>query len=282
MIDFSNNNIDKSIPYISISQVLEQIQEPFDQIGMSEKTSAKYFNNPDSEYYQMTPEQIRLKWITKGDISKRYGRLLDNYIGISIKSNFEDSKALQQYKLDNDYDNDQRLIDVLESFDNFRTSTHIFDKCEFVAREKTLYYRIENPLLDREDLFPLSEYIYIKGRFDALLRHKKTGKYLVIDWKSSGSIDKSPKPWTKRMYGPAKNFFALNWYSYTLQLHFYKKALLEGGYLPAGTKESDIAVRIVQLPGKTYNIESEAFEYDSELMDRIFKFAYKKQNLNIA
>ena len=37
MLDFSNRNIDKTLPCISISQVLEQIQEPFDKIGVSEK-----------------------------------------------------------------------------------------------------------------------------------------------------------------------------------------------------------------------------------------------------
>jgi len=282
MIDFSNKDIDKTLQYISISQVLEQLTEPFDQVKKSQDMVDKYFNDPKSKYYQMTAEAIQAMWTKSGDDSKHYGRLLDTYIGLLTESNFEDSKKIQAFALDNDADNDERLRGLMENFDNFRNNTGIFDKFEFVTREKTLYYRLENPLFDGDDLFSLNRYIYVKGRFDALLRHKKSGKWLIIDWKSSGEIEKSPKPWTKKMFGPAKQFWALNWYSYTLQCHFYKKALLEGGYLPEGTKPEDVAVKIVQVPwNNKYNVEGEAFPYDSELMDKIFKFAYKKKNLQI-
>ena len=282
MIDFSNNNIDKTLQYISISQVLEQLSEPFDQVKKSQDMVDKYFNDPKSKYYQMTAEAIQAMWTKSGDDSKHYGRLLDNYIGLLVESNFEDSRQIQKFILDNDADNDERLKGLMTNFDLFRNNTNIFDKFEFVTREKTVYYRLINPLFDENDLFPLNKYIYVKGRFDALLQHKKSGKWLIIDWKSSGEIDKSPKPWTKKMFGPAKDFWALNWYSYTLQCHFYKKALLESEYLPEGTKPEDVAIKIVQIPwNNKYNVESEAFQYDSELMDKIFKFAWKKKNLSI-
>jgi len=282
MIDFSNKNIDKTLQYISISQVLEQLSEPFDQVKKSQDMVEKYFDDPNSKYYQMTAEQIQSVWTKAGDESKHYGRLLDTYIGLLTESNFEDSKKIQAFALDNDVDNDERLHGLMTNFDNFRNNTKIFDKFEFVTREKTLYYRLDNPLFDGDDLFPMNKYIYVKGRFDALLRHKATGKWLVIDWKSSGEIDKTPKPWTKKMYGPAKQFWSLNWYSYTLQCHFYKKALLEGEYLPEGTNPNDVAIKIVQIPWNgQYNVVSEAFQYDSELMDKIFQFAWKKKNLKI-
>ena len=59
MIDFSNKDIDKTLQYISISQVLEQLTEPFDQVKKSQDMVDKYFNDPKSKYYQMTAEAIQ-------------------------------------------------------------------------------------------------------------------------------------------------------------------------------------------------------------------------------
>ena len=44
--NFLNKYIDRNLPTISISKVLEMIQEPFDQIGVATKTHDKHFNNP--------------------------------------------------------------------------------------------------------------------------------------------------------------------------------------------------------------------------------------------
>jgi hypothetical protein len=62
MIDFSNLVIDKSLRKVSISNLLDTLETPFDAETVSEKTSAKYFDNPESEYYHMTAEQIREAW----------------------------------------------------------------------------------------------------------------------------------------------------------------------------------------------------------------------------
>lgn len=291
MIDFSNKNIEKTIPYISLSGVLEQIQEPFDQIGVATKTYEKHFNDPNSDYYQMQINEIVDAWIAKGDASRHYGKLLDKYIELLSNCNFKKDKTIEAFKLDNNYDNDERLQGIISSFDSFANETHIFDKFELFTREKTLYLKVKNPLYDPEELFPTnansSEFFYVKGRFDALFRHRKTGKWLVIDWKSSGSIDTERQGYTKNLYGPANSMPALNWYTYTMQVFFYKKALIENSYLPEGTTEKDVAVKIVQLPGrvlesgKNFGVYSPAFEYDSKLMDNIFMFAWKKKNLGI-
>ena len=51
--DFSNINIDRTIPTISISVILGMLEEPFDKEGVAQKTFEKHFNNPNSEYYQI-------------------------------------------------------------------------------------------------------------------------------------------------------------------------------------------------------------------------------------
>ena len=75
----------------------------------------------------------------------------------------------------------------------------------------------------------------------------------------------------------------LNWYSYTLQLYFYKQALLNSGYLPEDTTPEDIVVMIVNLPdhiipevNMNYQIHQGAMPYDENMMNVFYKFAIEK------
>jgi len=272
MIDFSNLDIDKSIKKVSISNALDMLFTPFDSETVSENTSVKYFDNPESEYYHMTAEQIREAWSAKGASSTHYGSLLDDYIGCILTGTENDVRL---FKLDNGYDFDERLHGLCDSFDNFYSVMSKSGDTEFIDREKYLYLKTKNPIT-KED-------IYLYGRFDALFRNKRTGKYILIDWKSSGTIDKVSTKWTKKMLGPMFKYPQLNWYRYTLQLYFYKQALIESGYVPVDAKPEDIVVMIVNLPGKVipecgqnYQIHQGAMPYDTNMLNEFYKFAIQK------
>jgi len=278
--NFSNTNVDKTIPTVSITAILGMLEEPFDQKGVAEKTFNKYFNDSSSEYYHMTVEEIIKKWTDKGATSCHYGSMLDDYIGLNL--NHKDIE-LRLFKLDNNYDNDERLHGLCDSFDNFYDVLSKSGDTVFVDRERTVYYDIEinNPLTDEKMKYN------IKGRFDALFYNKRTNKWIVIDWKSSGSIDKIPTKWTKQLFGPMAKFPALNYYTYTTQLYFYKKTLIEKGYLPEGTKPEDVIVMIVNLPGKiieecgrNFMTHQAAYSYDSELLDQLFRYGAQKDYIN--
>lgn len=267
-IDFSNTKIDKSLKTISISKVLSLIQKEFDKEGVAQKTFDKNFNNPDSKYYKMTLEEIKESWEQKGADSRKYGSMLDDYIGMNLLGN---NDKLNVWKLDNNYDYDERLKNVCTSFDDFYSILSKSGNTEFVTREKEVYFKFGD--------------FYVKGRFDALFKNKQTGKWIIIDWKSSGDIDKKKSPWTDNLLGPACIYPALNWYTYTIQLFFYKKALI-ANYFPEGTTEDDVEVMIVQLPGHIikesntdFCIHKPAFKYDSEFMEKIFNFAISKNQL---
>ena len=146
---FDNSFVDKTLPTTSISTILSMLQEPFDQKGVAEKTFNKRFNDPTSEYYQMTVEEIIAKWEDKAATSRRYGKMNDDYIGIILEGN-EDDKDL--FYLDNDVDGDERLKAQVKAFDEFMDD--LPEHIVFVAREVTLYYKIGEH--------------YVKGRFDAL------------------------------------------------------------------------------------------------------------------
>lgn len=277
MIDFSNLDIDKSIKKLSISNALNMLLTPFDSEGVSQKVYENHYDNPQSEYYHMTAEQIREAWSAKGATSTHYGSLLDDYIGCILTGNEND---LRLFKLDNGYDYDERLHSLCDSFDNFYSVLSKSGDTEFIDREKYLYLKVKNPFHNEEGQ---NEYMYMYGRFDALFRNKRTGKYILIDWKSSGTVDKVADKWTKKMLGPMFKYPQLNWYQYTLQLYFYKQALLNSGYLPEGTSPDDIVVMIVNLPGKiiegcgqNYQIHQGAIPYNETELNNFYEFAIKK------
>lgn len=256
-------------PCLSISAVLGMLEEPFDQIGVATKTYNKHYNNPNSEYYHLTVEQICEKWAAKGADSRHYGSLLDNYIGYNLNHQEDE---LELFNLDYDRDGDERLNNICTSFDDFvKEVLNEHPELEFVTREKYLYYNIPNTNQ------------YIRGRFDALFYNTKKNRYLIVDWKSSGDIDKKPSPWTGKLLGPCKDILALNWNTYTLQVYFYKTALENSGWLNEGEGVDCI---IVQLPGhvitesnKMYCMHNPAFDYDKSFMDKLFVWAHKKNML---
>jgi len=254
-------------PCISISSVLELIKEPFNKIEVATKTYNKHFNNPNSEYYQMTVEQICEKWEQKGADSRHYGSLLDNYIGYNLNN---ETDELELFNLDYDRDNDERLNGLCNSFDEF-VNDYLKNHPEliYITREKSVFYNI--PGTDQ----------YITGRFDALFFNTLKKRFLIVDWKSSAEIEKKSTPWTTKLLGPCKDLLNLNWYTYTLQVYFYKTAL-ENNYC----KGYDVDCVIVQLPGtivtesnKLYNVNNPAFEYNKEYMDKLFIYAHKKKIL---
>lgn len=279
--DFSNVNVDYSLPRISISQVLTMIQEPFDRDKVVELTYNKHFNNPESQYYQKSKQEIIDMWEAKGAESCKYGSMLDDYIGVNLTKTDIDIKL---FKLDNDYAHDERLKGLCDSFDNFYSLLSKSGDTIFVDRERSVYHKVvvENPDNENEKI----EY-YIKGRFDALFYNKRTNKWIIIDWKSSGSIDKVPNRWTKKLLGPMNKFPSLNYWTYTTQLYFYKKTLIEDGYLPQGTNPDDVVVMIVNLPGKiieevgrNFATHQAAYPFDTELLNKLFSFAIQKDYLN--
>lgn len=275
--NFSNSDVLKMWPTISISQLLDMLSKPFDQDGVATRTFEKHFNDPSSKYYKKTKDEILRMWGEKGQESMRYGSLLDDYIGARLTKTDDEVRL---YKLNNNYDYDERLRGLCDSFDHFYDVLNKSGDTKFVDREQQVYYTMSVPNPDNHN----EQITYnLRGRFDALFYNKRTNKWIVIDWKSSGTIDTRRTPWTENLLGPMNKYPALNWYTYTTQLYFYKKVLIEREYLPKGTLYDDVMVMIVNLPGKTikeygkdWNIFKPAYEFDTDLMNKLFRFGIEK------
>lgn len=270
-IEEKKQGIDWSWLKLSASKMIEMFQEPFDAQKVAEACSKKNFDNPESKYYKMTPDDIVLSWNAKGEESMHYGRLSDEYIENLLEKT---DKDMQLWKLNNNFDYDKRLQDNAKSFDQFHE--YASKDWEFIDREQPVYYLLEK------------EKAIISGRFDAVLQNKSTGKFAIIDYKTSDIISKIPTKWTPKLFGPLYKYPALNWYTYTVQVYFYKKAMAERGYFPEGTSLDDISCWIVNIPGKPvdesgsmFEVVNPAFLYDDALMDKVIEFAVKKYKLEI-
>ena len=109
---------------------------------------------------------------------------------------------------------------------------------------------------------------------------EKLNKFLVIDWKTSGSIDKENK-WEK-MFGPLYDKDACNLNEYTIQIQMYKKALSEV-YEIAPPENIDVYICQFSInqndTGTNFLLYKEGFEYNSFLLDNVIEFAYKKSRI---
>jgi ATP-dependent exoDNAse (exonuclease V) beta subunit len=89
----------------------------------------------------------------------------------------------------------------------------------------------------------------VAGTMDLLLRHRKTGKYLIADYKTSKEI-KTSSYQGQRGYGPCARLENCNFIHYSLQLEIYKRILIEEGFVPSTSDVSGAIIHYVMQDGK--------------------------------
>lgn len=276
--NLDNSFVDKTIPYITISNVNGQLATPFDKEGVAKKCEEKG-KKCQCQWTGKTAEEIIQMWEDKAATSREYGKKVDTYTDCVLN---EDKDALEIYMLDNDVDNDERLKAHITAFDEFYERIMKSGDVIFVGREIEVWNRVK---VNDNDF-------YVKGRLDALFYNKRTDTWIVIDWKSNESITTRHNKFTEHLLGPAKDLYAIDWNTYTLQVYNYKEALLQN-YLPTGIEPSHVQCMIVNLPkaeydnpdavlgkGQKYKAYMGAFPYDEEKINTIYEYAYKKDLLN--
>lgn len=271
---FENLSINDVMPNgcesVSVSNVNNLIKEAFDGEGVAENLVNKYFNDEGSKWYGLSKEDILNQWSEKANTSIKYGKLLDEYADLRLNNS---DTAL--FELDNDVDDDERLKCHMNAFDDF-INEHIIGRCEYIGREIPVCLKID-------------EKSFINGRLDALFYDKRRNKIVICDWKSNEEIETDATKFTKDLLGSAKSLKELSWNLYTIQLQFYKFALLQNWF--TDLTPNDIEVYIVNCPhipyvnkhslsnGSRYSIFPEAFPYDEAFLTKIFTYALKKNKL---
>ena len=249
---------------MSVSKLIEYMHKEFDRDGVAKKCFEKGFDDPKSKYYQMDVKAILESWEAKATESKKYGSMMDNYIGTFLT----DPDYLETWKLDNNYEYDHRIHGLCEGFNQFYKLITEKTDYKYVCREEKMF--IKSNKTDE----------WINGRFDCLFYSEKLNKYLVIDWKTSGTIDKENK-WEK-LFGPLYDKDACNLNEYTIQVQMYKKALSEV-YELAPPENIDVYICQFSIEpnefGNHFQLYNQGFEYDSKKLDDIIEFAYKKSRI---
>lgn len=242
-----SKNIYKECPY-SASKIIECLKEPFDQDAIARKTFTKHFEDPESQYYHMSVDDIKKLWESKAETGKRNGQLLDKYIGYMLegKDNVEEIKEKFLSSID-DIPKNKCL-----SFNEFYKH-NIVNKLQYVCREILLY----------------DKSLKINGRPDALFMSSDV--LILVDWKNTENLT-TTNTWSK-LKGPLYAYDASDLNAYTIQLYLYKY-MLKNTY----KIESPILSLVVNIREKDFGIYQPIIPYSDELVKKIIEYAEKQIN----
>ena len=251
-------------PIISVSKMEEYLCEKFDAEKMAGICAQKGAENPDYKYAGMTAQEILSMWTSKADESKRYGTLLDEY---TMNVFEKDADELELWKLDNNFDADERLKSNCTGFDEFWTDLQAYGY-EYVGREIRLYRQTESGNV-------------VTGRADCLFRHASLGNLFIVDWKTTEEIKTSS--YGKKMKGPAFLYDDCDHDKYTIQTQTYKNSIVHEYGIGTEQTVNCCVVNLLRQRdpslGKFYKLYKESRPFDHKTLDDIIDFAVKKRAL---
>ena len=251
---------------VSVSKLCnDYIKVKFDDVAQAEVCAKKGLNDPNYKYAGMTANQILEQWHAKSSESKRYGSLLDDYAGMNLNN---ETEKLELWKLDNGYDYDDRLKSICKGFDDFYNFILTKTNYKYVARELPLYCKTPKDG-------------HINGRFDCLFYDETTDAYIIIDWKTTDDITTSSR-YGKKLQGPAYMLDECDMNTYTIQLHVYKKALVETYGLSSYDKISVYVCNLLRQPneqGLNFKLFKQNFDFDVNRLNTFIDFGNQKFKL---
>lgn len=249
---------------ISVSKMLEFLASKFDAAKQAQICAEKGASNPKYKYAGMTAEQIMEAWNEKASESMKYGCLLDSYAGISFKDTDE---IMEVWKLDNNFDYDERLKSNCLGFDQF-VSDMEQKNFKYVGRELPVYLRTPDGNV-------------VTGRLDCLFYNEALNCFLIVDWKTTDEIKLSGFG-NKKFYGPGFDIDDCDMSKYTAQLHVYKESLAETYKLAERDrirvcvcnlrKEEEVSTK------RNYLLYKENYQYTSKRVYDFVDFAIAKRD----
>lgn len=267
IIEDKNNQIKQEYKgCVSVSKLCnEYIKKKFDEELQAEICAKKGLNDQNYKYASMDATQILETWHVKSSESKRYGSLLDDYAGMNLNN---ETDKLELWKLDNGYEYDDRLKSICKGFDDFYNYILTKTNYRYVARELPLYCKTPKDGL-------------INGRFDCLFYDENTDAYIIIDWKTTDGITTSSK-YGKKLQGPAYMLDECDMNTYTIQLHIYKKALVETYGLSSYDKISVYVCNLLKQSteqGLNFKLFKQNFDFDVNRLNSFIDFGNQKFKL---
>lgn len=195
-----NTNDDEYEGYLSVTKWIHGHFEPFDADKVIEKMmkSPKW---PESKYYELTADEIKILWKKKGDEAARAGTKMHAL----IEDYYNGKYTLKQL-----YETNNNNMKEIEQFYNFELG-------RIAGYGKTWEpYRTEWRVFDEE--------LLILGIIDMVYIDTMDGQLILCDWKRSNEIKKTNR-WQQSKTECISHIPDSNYWHYTLQLNMYKHIL---------------------------------------------------------
>lgn len=264
---------------ISVTKLQDYVTTPFDKEKQAKLCEEKGQKDPNYKYAGKTADEIIKMWEDKAAESIMYGNLLDEYTEQRLE---KDPTSLELWKLDNNFENDVRLRNNCLGFDEFYAEITSYGY-EVVGREIPVYLQTPSTVGD----LPFDNQTeegnnVVVGRIDCLFHNPVSGKYLIVDWKTTDEI-KTEAFAARKMKGPANQWQDCDMAKYTIQLHMYKTALAHTYGLASLDKIVVVVcnLRKEQDPATTnhYILYKQNFDYNDALIYQVVDFSIKKRAL---
>lgn len=164
-----------------------------------------------------TPEALLAEWAATGEYASKLGTAVHHYAEVMLMA-----KDVYAIDVDSAPEDHKPFILSLRSF-----IPKLLEKLEFVESEKIIFDHQRR----------------LSGTIDLLMRSKKTGNLVILDWKSNNKID-TQNDYGKKMLKSLSHLDDCKLVHYSLQLHAYKKIMKDCGYASDG---QDIDLGIIHL-----------------------------------
>lgn len=249
---------------VSVSKCIGCIKEEFDTECVAQTMVDKYYNTPGHKYYHMLKEDIIQLWENKRNKALNRGKTYDGMMEQLIEIRKPELFALWKEAVK--YDTDDFLKLAHKGFINLLTTLNTFGyTC--IGTEIQLFCKNKN-----------NPKQIINGRCDCLMYSPKLNRYLIIDWKTNEEIKTNAY---KKLLGPACIYPASDFYTYMIQLSFYKKALIETYNL---SNDAYIDILICQMGASnngyiSYKPDYGNYIYNSDFLDTLIEYAYLKLDI---
>lgn len=226
---------------LSTTGFIKQFFPGFDNSSAIEKIRSRPGSAKELLYRNMTDDEIKKRWKDNGEIASGKGTILHEMIELSYLTGFEPGwrtfSDVRDYCIDRlnrkevgAEEPEQEMVGrwyktlTHESYEEIESTLEEYEKetgwVNFYSFRQILNNTGQYEAVMPEVKIHTDE--QISGMVDMLYRNKKTGKYLICDWKRSKHL--RDKGYGKG-YGPCSDYPNSDVSKYTLQVTFYSWAL---------------------------------------------------------
>ena len=190
---------DQKLKYkpISVTTLIHKYQKPFDLEGMSLLTAQKE---------GVTQQEVKDRWAKINKDACRHGTRMHSVAERIFNGEFVD---------DSTFTDEQKVV--------FQQIVAVVGK----MKERPFDFESEKIIFDPA--------INVAGTVDLIGRHRDTGDYLLVDWKTNKKIRKENE-WGDTFLSPIDDLPDCEFNLYGLQLSFYEHIMKEGGFIEPAAK----------------------------------------------